>query len=125
MSRLLAIAGLADLAGDQLDALDARARALVVRHLSVHARHFLEAGGVPSLEEWAALTPLERSAFVAAGRTLRVEQAVRTGQASRGELAALRVLGELDQGRAHDEALLEGAVREVSSALRAARASRD
>jgi len=83
-----------------------------------HARLFLAAGGTLTLEDWADLTQPERAAFVAAGKALAVEQAVRVGKASQGELAALRVFAEVDGGEAHDAAALEVAVKQLARASR-------
>jgi hypothetical protein len=85
--------------------------------LTEHARLFLQTGGSLSLQEWSDLSDVERAAFVAAGKALDVEQAIRIGQASRGDLAALRVQAEIDGGRAHDDALLSTAVCATAKAL--------
>jgi hypothetical protein len=82
--------------------------------LAEHARLFLIGGGRLSLADWTALSLVERAAFVAAGRLLAVRQAVRIGEASQGELAALRVEAEIDGGAAHDAAALGVAVRHLA-----------
>lgn len=88
--------------------------------LTGHARHFLQGGGSVSLQDWLSLDQSERAAFAAAGKALHVEQAMRIGQAARGDLAALRVQAELDGGRAHDNALLSAAVRSLANAAKGA-----
>lgn len=90
--------------------LPGEARAVLVEH----ARMFLAAGGSLSLDDWGALYGAERAAFVAAGRELAVRQAVRIGEAAQGDLAALRVLAEIDGGQAHDDARLAIAVRQLA-----------
>lgn len=89
--------------------------------LTGHARHYLQGGGVLSLQDWLSLDQAERAAFAAAGRVLQVEQAIRIGQAARGDLAALRVQAELDGGKAHDDALLSAAVRSLADAAKGGR----
>ena len=84
--------------------------------LTEHARFFLQGGGQLALADWASLDELERAAFAAAGRRLRVEQAVRVGLAAQGDLAAMRVQAEVDGGQAHDEAALSAAVRAAKAA---------
>lgn len=85
-----------------------------------HARMFLDGGGTLTLDDWAGLTGTERAAFVAAGRARAVEQAVRIGRASQGDLAALRVFAEVDGGQAHDDAALELATKQIARASQGA-----
>lgn len=98
------------------DPEDEAERSKLAAILTGHARHYLQGGGSVSLQDWLSLDLAERAAFAAAGKSLQVEQAVRIGQAARGDLAALRVLAELDGGRAHDDALLSAAVRSLAKA---------
>lgn len=85
--------------------------------LTGHARHFLQGGGVVSMGDWLSLDTDERAALSAAGLSLAVEQAVRSGQAASGELGALKAHAQLDGGRAHDEALLRQSVNSIARAL--------
>lgn len=90
--------------------------------LAQEALNYLQAGGVVLPENWLMLSSLERAALTAAGRRLQVEQAVRIGQATQGDLAALRVRGEVDGGLAHDDAALQAAVKGLARARREAHA---
>ena len=87
-------------------------------YLVASARYFLEAGGVLSLADWAALSPVERAAFTSAGRQLHVERVVDQATAARDELGALKVKAKLDDGRAHDDAVLRRAVNAARAALK-------
>lgn len=84
------------------------------------ARNFLEAFGAPSLEEWAALSFVEKEALAAAGRAIRKEAAVDAGVASHGYVEAAHVLASVDGGAALDRARAkERREKLVASALRA------
>ena len=86
--------------------------------LTQHALWYLESGGTLSLSDWAELDQLERVAFVAAGRHMAIKQAERIGLAMQGEIGALKLRAEVDQGRAHDAALLSAAVDQVAAQRR-------
>lgn len=105
MSLLWQISGMEEFPGAD-EAVAPALRELLVEN----ARLFLVAGGTLSLGDWDLLDQAERAAFVAAGRAVAVEQAVRIGKAGQGPLGALRVQAEIDGGEAHDAARLEQAV---------------
>ncbi len=109
---------LRDIAGLYGDAEDHEGRAQLAAVLTGHASLYLQGGGALSLQDWLSLDQAERAAFAAAGKTLLVQQAMRIGQAARGDLAALRVHAELDGGKAHDDALLSAAVRSLATAAK-------
>lgn len=83
------------------------------------AHDALEGGVVLSLQDWAAMGFHERAAFTAAGRRLAIANALRVGLAASGESG--RVLGEVDGGQAHDDALLSRALRACAEVARGSR----
>lgn len=95
MSWLADYAGLSD-ALEHVDELPVDVVASLTEALAGHARTMLIGGYRHSRDDWMALTPVERSAFVCAGTSLKVEQACRIGRAARGDLEEAWVVGEVD-----------------------------
>lgn len=80
--------------------------ALVARRAGVH----------PTLED--LVDPLERKAWAAAGDRFEVTRAQRIGQAATGPRGVLLVEAELDQGDAHDEAVIATACESLAVRFR-------
>lgn len=60
--------------------------------LSMEAEAFLWAGGaITSFEDWTRLKPVERAAFVDAGKRVAAQKAIWTGLASLGPAAAAEI----------------------------------
>lgn len=77
---------------------------------------FLHAGGTITLQDMRTLAPVEFMALAAAGRRLRIEQAVRIGHASQGPLEAATALESVDGGAARDQILADVAVAAAARA---------
>lgn len=69
-----------------------------VAQLVAEGVDFLRAGGVLSLSDWAALSPVEKSAMVEAGNVVAAERAAAVGLASQSPAAAARVASVSDGG---------------------------
>lgn len=75
--------------------------------LIVVARQIVAAGVSVSPVEYLELTGAERVALARAQKEERIAQAIRIGNACRGEIGQAAVLSEVDGGEAHDDMILE------------------
>lgn len=79
--------------------------------LEAAARHFLEAGGTLTLQDWGTMSIASRAAFVRANQDLQAERILRAALATTPEGAA-EAVRDLDDGQtASDVAVAKAAKR--------------
>lgn len=88
-----------------------------IAELVEHAVAYVEAGGRPTIEEWAELGAEERAALVAAARHVHVERTADLARAVRGEEGLVRA--KVDDGEAHNGRVLADVTDALVEQLRA------